>query len=127
MQSGVSCSQYIHHDGDRHGCSRFLDGDCRIVEKTGEVDEEQLRKLFRRLRMGGTNPGPEVPEPGAGYRALRILGVLTICIAAGLADFGGIMFTIGPLHAEAADLEPVFAIARGAARLRELLPGYAGD
>jgi len=50
-----------------------------IVEKTGQVDEAQLKSLFE--------PPPtvfnRVPPPGGGARAMRIFGLLLMLIAAG--------------------------------------------
>jgi len=79
----------------------------RIVEKSGRIDEEQLKALFQ-------PPAPDWPEPqpGAGYRALWIIGVLVIFFAAGLAAFAGIGLAI---LGEEAELQPVFAIAGGIA------------
>lgn len=59
----------------------------RLVEKTGQVDEAQLRLLF-------TPPPPPPmacqppPAPGEGYRALRIVGVIVASLGIG----GGLMF-----------------------------------
>lgn len=50
----------------------------RIVEKTGTVDETNLRALFKE---GSSEPG----RPGAQYRALRIWGTIILFIRAGLA------------------------------------------
>lgn len=51
----------------------------QIVEKTGQVNESQLKSLFE--------PAPtafnRIPPPGGGYRAARIFGLLLMCIALG--------------------------------------------
>jgi hypothetical protein len=51
----------------------------QIVEKTGQVNEAQLKSVFE--------PAPSVfnrvPPPGGGSRAMRIIGLLMIFIAAG--------------------------------------------
>lgn len=58
----------------------------KIIEKTGTVDEALLRQLF---------PTPPVFDPGAwarkapgdGYRVLRVIGTIAMCVAAGLILF----------------------------------------
>jgi hypothetical protein len=58
----------------------------KIIEKTGTVEEGLLRQLF---------PTPVVFDPGvwnrkslgAGYRALRVVGTIAMCVAAGLMLF----------------------------------------
>ena len=93
----------------------------RIVEKTGQVDEEQLRKLFQTHNHGQNHSWAQVPEPGYGYRALRILGVLTLVAAASLAAFAGVMITTAPSLGGAEgvrfadDLWPLFPLAVGIA------------
>jgi hypothetical protein len=58
----------------------------QIVEKTGQVNEAQLKSVFE--------PAPSVfnrvPPPGGGSRAMRIIGLLMIFIAAGTV----IQFTV---------------------------------
>jgi hypothetical protein len=57
-----------------------------IIEKTGAVDEALLRQLF---------PAPPAfdpsawgrKSPGAGYRALKVLGTIAMCVAVGLILF----------------------------------------
>jgi hypothetical protein len=57
-----------------------------IIEKTGAVDEALLRQLF---------PSPPSLDPSAwgrrstgdGYRALKVLGTIAMCVAAGLMLF----------------------------------------
>jgi hypothetical protein len=50
----------------------------RIVEKTGTIDEANLRVLFKE---GSSEQG----KPGAQYRALRIWGTIIMFIGAGFA------------------------------------------
>jgi hypothetical protein len=58
----------------------------KIIEKTGTVEEGLLRQLF---------PTPAVFDPsvwnrnaqGAGYRVLRVVGTIVMCVAAGLILF----------------------------------------
>jgi hypothetical protein len=64
-----------------------------IVEKSGQVDEQQLKELLQPPATDWSNhPWARLPEPGGGYRALRILGALVVFAAAGLAAFVGIVF-----------------------------------
>ncbi len=55
-----------------------------VVEKTGRLDEAQLKELF-------PTPAPlpphwfRAPEPGAGYRTMRVFGTLALFVAVGLA------------------------------------------
>lgn len=53
----------------------------RIIEKTGAVDEAKLRELF----TPSTNSDWWTSKPGDSYRALRILGVVFLSIAAAVA------------------------------------------
>ena len=46
----------------------------QIVEKTGQVDERQLKALFE----PPPNAFTRVPPPGGGYRAMRIFGLLLL-------------------------------------------------
>jgi hypothetical protein len=51
----------------------------QLVEKTGQVNEPQLKALFE----PPPNAFTRIPVPGGGYRAMRIFGLLLILIAAG--------------------------------------------
>jgi hypothetical protein len=57
-----------------------------LVEKTGQVNESQLKSLFE----PPPNAFTRLPVPGGGYRAMRIVGLLLIFIAAG----SGILFAV---------------------------------
>jgi hypothetical protein len=83
----------------------------QIVEKTGQVDERQLKALFE----PPPNAFTRVPPPGGGYRALRIFGLLLLFIAAGLLIF----FTI--LGWSTAQSWKVAAVGYGAASLVALV------
>lgn len=74
----------------------------RIMEKTGEIDEAQLKELF------SAAPSDEM-KPGTGYRVLRITGTIIMFIAAGLAIVAILGLVFG--HREAL---PALAIAFGA-------------
>ena len=91
----------------------------KIVEKTGQVDEEQLKALLQPPTPDWSHHAwGRVPEPGGGYRALRILGVLTCFFAVGLSVFAGLMLALAERFAdfpEELDLWPVFPIAIGIA------------
>jgi len=52
----------------------------QIVEKTGQVNEAQLKSLFE----PASSAYHGVPRPGTGYRAMRIVGLLLNFIAAGV-------------------------------------------
>jgi hypothetical protein len=83
-----------------------------IVEKTGTVDEAQLRMLFdppnalqRVNALGG-------PPRGGNYRALRVLGTIVMFVAGGLMLFAGVLLGVMPAGAsEAARSGPAPAIA----------------
>jgi len=90
----------------------------RIVDKTGQIDEEQLRKLFQYRDQGQKDVWAHLPDPGLGYRALRVLGVLTLFGAAGLAAFAGVMLALADsvsAFPDKSDLWLVFPIAIGLA------------
>lgn len=73
----------------------------RIVEKSGEVDEAQLKALFQPpVPHWPNHPWVREPLPGAGYRKLRIIGTLGIFAAFGLGAFAGVMsrFDFGSPH-----------------------------
>ena len=55
----------------------------QIIERTGQVDERQLKVLFE----PPPNAFTRIPPPGGGYRALRVFGALLMFIAAGLYIF----------------------------------------
>ena len=64
----------IRRNAERHETLR------RIIEKTGTVDEAKLKEVFNApSRDWGSL------APGAGYRALRIAGIIVMSVAAGLA------------------------------------------
>ena len=83
----------------------------QIVEKTGQVDERQLKSLFE----PPPNAFTRVPPPGGGYRAMRIFGLLLLFIAAGLCIF----FTL--LGGSGAQPWKVAAIGYGAASIVALV------
>lgn len=60
----------------------------RIVEKTGTVDEAQLKELF-------TEPPSGANKPGDGYRAARVIGAIVLSIAAAMATFFLIAVMLG--------------------------------
>jgi hypothetical protein len=70
----ASAWKAIRRDAEKHETLR------RIVEKTGTVDEAQLRVLFR----PAAPQEPVKATPGAGYRILRVLGTLIMGGAAAL-------------------------------------------
>ncbi len=66
-----------------------------VVEKTGRLDEAQLKELF---------PPPSAlpphwfraPEPGEGYRTMRVFGTLALFVALGLAICFSILYFGAP-------------------------------
>lgn len=70
----------------------------RIIERTGQVDDAQLRALFesRRGPHGLFDPAHHRPRPpGTAYRVLRVLGFLLLFFAAGIASFFTILGAVG--------------------------------
>jgi hypothetical protein len=60
----------------------------RIVERTGTINEAQLRELFSPPAFHWADPkiwNPPPPPPGNNYKALRVLGTIALAIAGGLA------------------------------------------
>jgi hypothetical protein len=53
----------------------------RIMEKTGVIDEAQLKQLFKPSPSNTWSSKP----PGDGYRALRVTGTIVMFIAIGIA------------------------------------------
>lgn len=64
----------------------------RIIEKTGHLEEAQLKALFQPPTPGWFRE----PSPGAGYRALRVLGTIVISVALGLTVLFCILWLTGP-------------------------------
>jgi hypothetical protein len=63
----------------------------QIIEKTGHIDEAQLKALFP------PTPGwLREPALGAGYRTLRVLGTIVISVALGLTVFFSILWLSSP-------------------------------
>jgi len=66
----------------------------RIVEKTGQLDEQQVKALF---------PPPPLPPPHAwgppehadGRRGLKVGGTIVFSLGAGMAIFSAIVFKLG--------------------------------
>jgi hypothetical protein len=67
----------------------------QIVEKTGHVEEGQLKQLFD---PPPPNAFTRIPAPGGGYRAMRIFGLLLVFIAAGLFIFFTILGSSGAVQ-----------------------------
>lgn len=74
----------------------------RIIEKTGHVDEMQMRALFQ-------PPAPHIPDhvwgrppaPGSGYRTLRVLGSIVLFVAIGLATLFTVLMLAGGARRDA--------------------------
>jgi hypothetical protein len=69
----------IRRNAEKHATLRT------IIEKTGTVDEEKLKELFS-ARSFDSEPS----TAGAGYRMLRIWGIVVMGIAGGSA----VLFTV---------------------------------
>lgn len=69
----------------------------RVIEKTGEVDEERLRELLERPQPPVPPRHAFAPPQGDGYKVLRVFGTLTLAAALGMAvfmsivNYGGVM------------------------------------
>jgi hypothetical protein len=59
-----------------------------IIEKTGTVDEAQLKLL-----IPPQSPNPFRNAPGAGYRALRVSGAILMFVGGAGLLFGGILLS----------------------------------
>jgi hypothetical protein len=70
----------------------------QIIEKTGQVQDGQLKALIQ----SGTPGWLRDPPPGAGYRALRVLGTIVIFVALGLTVFFSILWMTGPARHDTA-------------------------
>jgi hypothetical protein len=68
-----------------------------MIEKTGRIDEAQLKELF----PAPPPPGPlpphwfQPPEQGVGYRTMRVFGTLALFVALGLAICFSILYRFG--------------------------------
>lgn len=69
-----------------------------IIEKTGHVDEAQLKALFQPPTPGWLHE----PPLGAGHRTLRVLGTITISVALGLTVFFSILWLSSPARHDSA-------------------------
>jgi hypothetical protein len=83
----------------------------RVIEKTGEVDEERLRELLQPPPPPDPSKNPWMTASGDSYRFLRGFGLVVLAAAIGLVLF----FTIVD-HGGAIDPEDVF-IGYGVASL----------
>ena len=70
----------------------------RIVERTGQIDEAQLKALFQPPTPGWFRE----PSEGAGYRALRVLGTIVMSVALGLTVFFSILWLSSPARHDSA-------------------------
>jgi hypothetical protein len=64
----------------------------RIVEKTGQLDEQQVKALFP------PPPAPHVwgpPEHADGRRGLKVGGTIVFSLGAGMAIFSAVVFKLG--------------------------------
>jgi hypothetical protein len=75
----------------------------RLIEKTGQIDEQQIKALFPPPPPPGPLPPHwfQPPDAGAGRTLARIFGTLVLSVAAGLAILFTILFQYGtPLQQE---------------------------
>jgi hypothetical protein len=70
----------------------------RIIEKTGHLEEAQLKALFQPPTPGWFRQ----PSPGAGFRLVRVLGTIVISVALGLTVFFCIFWLTGPARHDSA-------------------------
>lgn len=73
-------------DAEKHETLR------RIVEKTGQIDEAQLKALFD---APNALLQPRPPEPGDTYRGLRVAGTVVCSAAVGLAILFLVLYVDG--------------------------------
>ena len=75
----------------------------RLIEKTGQIDEQQIKALFPPAPPPGPLPPHwfQPPDPDAGRTIARIFGTLALSVAAGLAILFTILLEFGtPLQQE---------------------------
>jgi hypothetical protein len=80
----------------------------KLIEKGGAVDEAQIRALFYPPVPAGTPWWIRPRAKGDGYRALRVVGTIGICLALGLLVF----FT--PLWLRGIEEDAIVGVAIGA-------------
>jgi hypothetical protein len=76
----------------------------RVVEKTGTIDEAQLKALFKQPVSG------EV-KTGGGYRALRIIGTIVMFTGAGVFTFFSLVLGLFVLFGKTSELPELENIA----------------
>lgn len=59
----------------------------KLIERGGSVDEAQIRALFYPPMPAGMARWVRPRAKGDGYRALRVVGTIAICLAIGLMVF----------------------------------------
>lgn len=59
----------------------------KIIERTGTVDEALLKQLFPTPVVLAPGAWGQKTAPGDTYRALRVIGTIAMCVAAGLILF----------------------------------------
>lgn len=64
----------------------------RIIERTGQIDEAQLKALIQSPSPGWLHD----PPVGAGYRLLRVAGTIVMSVALGLTVFFSILWLSSP-------------------------------
>jgi hypothetical protein len=84
----------------------------RLVEKTGQLDEAQVKLLFPPPPAPGAWPPPwhRQPDPHEGKKVLRGFGTVALFVAAGLAAFFTILLTAGTVSQQEAAI-PGFGAA----------------
>jgi len=79
----------------------------KLIETGGAVDEAQIRALFYPPTPAGTPWWVRTPKKGDGYRALRVVGTIAICLSIGLIVF----FT--PLWLKGSEEDAIVGVAFG--------------
>jgi len=83
-----------------------------MIDKTGRVDEAQLKELFPPPLPPAALPQHwfQPPEQGLGYRAMRVFGTLALFVALGLAICFFILYQFGESNWQS-DAANGFAVA----------------
>ena len=80
----------------------------RIVEKTGTVNEAQLKELF-------SEPPSKESKPGYNYRAARVTGAIVLSISAAMATFFLIAVILGKVFGLTGMFEDITGLIAGLA------------